>query len=455
MNSFDVKTEWSVEAIQKLIDVEGGTVDPRIYTDQTIYELEMERVFGRSWLLLGHESHIPKVGDYLTTYMGDDPVVMVRQKDGSVRAFLNQCRHRGMKLCRADAGNARAFTCPYHGWAYDIGGNLVNIPLEKEVYGEIDKSQLGARQVPSVVSYKGFVFGNWDSDAPPLEDYLGEARFYMDIMMDRSSGGTQALGGLQKWVIPCNWKFAAEQFCSDMYHVPTTHISGFLGLAPEGASPADIAITPTGQQFRSKWGGHGAGFFLGETTRQIMANTAGKKVADYWFGESSEAAEGRLGEVRAHEIGGTHMTVFPNLSFLIGLNTVRMWHPRGPNEIEVWTFTIVDANASDEIKEELRKQVARAFTAAGIFEQDDGENWVEIQGVLKGHQARKQRFNMNMGIDQESIIHPKFPGHISPVISENAARGFYSHWARMMTEPNWSTLKPNDVCHGEDCHAED
>lgn len=448
--SFDATDPWSAAAINALIDEKNGTVDPRIYTDRALYDLEMERVFGRSWLLLAHESHIPKPGDYLATYMGDDPVIVARQKDGSVRAFLNQCRHRGMRVCRTDAGNARAFTCSYHGWAYDIGGKLVNVPFEKEAYGSVDKSQWSLRSVPRIETHKGLIFGNWDEAAPPLVEYLGESAFYMDIMLDRCDRGTEVIGGIHKWVIPCNWKFAAEQFCSDMYHVPTTHLSGFLGFAPENVKPEELAVEPNGQQFRSEWGGHGAGFFLGGNGWQMMANTAGKNVADYWFNDSSNVAERRLGTVRSRQVGGTHMTVFPNLSYLIGLNTVRTWHPRGPDEIEVWAFTLVDADASDAIKEDLRKRVSRAFAAAGVFEQDDGENWVEVQSVLRGCQARKQRFNIAMGIERKAGAHPDFPGRIGAVFGEEAARGFYSHWARMMTEPSWSTLRPQ----GARCAAE-
>lgn len=140
------KRRWTDEAIRALVDQDKGLLDPRIYADQDLYEIELERVFARSWLLLGHEAHIPKTGDYLTTYMGEDPVIMVRQKDGSIKVFLNQCRHRGMRICRSDAGNAKAFTCTYHGWAYDIAGNLGQRALRKRGFLRSKRRRLRLRQ---------------------------------------------------------------------------------------------------------------------------------------------------------------------------------------------------------------------------------------------------------------------------------------------------------------------
>ncbi|MBP2279118.1 Rieske 2Fe-2S domain-containing protein [Sphingomonas sp. PL20] len=125
------KSLWSDQQILDMVNEETGRLNPAVYSDESLYELELERVFGRSWLLLGHESQLKKPGDFVTNYMGEDPVIVVRQKDGSIKVFLNQCRHRGMRICRADAGNAKAFTCTYHGWAYDTGGNLVSVPFEK------------------------------------------------------------------------------------------------------------------------------------------------------------------------------------------------------------------------------------------------------------------------------------------------------------------------------------
>jgi benzene/toluene/chlorobenzene dioxygenase subunit alpha len=436
-----LRKNWNASEMQALFDERAGRIDPRIYTDEDLYQLELERVFGRSWLLLGHESQIKKPGDYTTNYMGEDPVLVVRQKDGSIAVFLNQCRHRGMRICRSDAGNAKAFTCSYHGWAYDTAGNLVNVPFEAESFACLNKkewSPLKAR----VATYKGLIFANWDPDAPDLDTYLGDAKFYMDHMLDRTEAGTEAIPGVQKWVIPCNWKFAAEQFCSDMYHAGTTsHLSGILAGLPDGVELADLAPPTVGKQYRALWGGHGTGFYIGDPN--LLLAIMGPKITSYWTeGPASEKAAQRLGSVeRGSKLMAEHMTVFPTCSFLPGINTVRTWHPRGPNEVEVWAFTVVDADAPDDIKEEFRRQTLRTFSAGGVFEQDDGENWVEIQHILRGHKARSRPFNAEMSMGQTVDNDPVYPGRISNnVYSEEAARGMYAQWLRMMTSPDWAAL---------------
>lgn len=257
-------TGWTRESVMALVDEQTGTIDPRIYTDERLYELELDRIFSRAWLFVAHRAQIPEPGDYFATYMGEDPVLVVRQRDRSVKVFLNQCRHRGMKICRVDGGNARSFMCPYHGWAYDLAGNLVSVPREQDGYlGEIDKSEWGAIQVAHVDEYKGLIFATWDPNAPSLLAYLGEAVWYMDTFLDRVDGGTEAIGGVTKWVIGCNWKFAAEQFCSDMYHAPLAHISPTIAQLPPGAPMSQAQWPNRGRQFRAIRGGHGMGFFTG------------------------------------------------------------------------------------------------------------------------------------------------------------------------------------------------
>ena len=240
---------WSEEDIKNLISDESGVLDARIYNDEELYQIELERVFSRSWILMGHDSHIPNPGDFLNTYIGEDPVLVVRQKDNSIRVFLNQCRHRGMKLSRDDSGNAKAFVCTYHGWAHDIGGNLVDVPFEKQGHCDrLDKSEWAPLQA-RVDTYRGLIFANWDQEAPTLDDYLSDAKPYIDVMFNRTAAGTVAIGGIQKWIVPCNWKFAAEQFCSDMYHAGTmSHLSGVAAGLPEGVGLNDIEIPTKGQR---------------------------------------------------------------------------------------------------------------------------------------------------------------------------------------------------------------
>jgi len=382
---------------QSAFDREAGTIRASAYVDPDIYRLEVERIFRRCWLFLAHETQIPKAGDFLSTYMGEDPVVVVRQADGGVKAFLNQCRHRGMRLCRADVGKAKNFTCVYHGWVYGLDGKLVGVPLEQPAYGEIDRASWSARPVPRIARYKGLIFGCWDEHAPTFEDYLGDAAFYLDVLLDRSPAGTEAIGGIHKCVIPCNWKFAAEQFASDMYHAPVAHLSVTLStVSDRGENPR---WGTDGRQFSSELG-HGTGFFVGEGRRELYSSFVGPEVARYTVEEGMASATQRLGTPRGEQMYSQHMTVFPNFSFLPSVNTVRVWHPKGPNEIEVWAWNLVEADAPDAVKEEFRVGGLRSFSAAGIFEQEDGENWVEIQRVLQGAVAQDTVFHVGMGMGQ-------------------------------------------------------
>ncbi|MCY4499683.1 MAG: Rieske 2Fe-2S domain-containing protein, partial [Rhodospirillaceae bacterium] len=124
----------SETSIHDLVRVDDGLISRRIFVDPDIYRIELENIFAKCWLFLAHESQIPSPGDYTTNYMGEDPVLIWRGLDGKVRAFLNSCRHRGMRVCRTDAGNARQFACPFHGWTYGSNGELKTVPSLEDSY---------------------------------------------------------------------------------------------------------------------------------------------------------------------------------------------------------------------------------------------------------------------------------------------------------------------------------
>jgi 3-phenylpropionate/trans-cinnamate dioxygenase subunit alpha len=430
-----------------IADIGNGLIPPTVYTDPDLYELELANVFGRSWLFLAHDSQLPKPGSFVQTYMGEDPVLVVRQRDGSVKAFLNQCRHRGMRICRFDAGTAKTFTCSYHGWAYDLEGNLINVPAEQPVYhGEIDKARWSTQRVPRIAEVNGFYFGCWSAETPEFADYLGDMAWFFEAVTGRYDGGLELVPGTSKWVIDCNWKFAAEQFASDMYHVPISHASAQIALRETGGHEFPLYEAP-GRQFTEN--GHGTG---GPWVPALVIpgmDAIHGPVWEEWLAENQEEVYRRVGRERALKTNG-HSTIFPNFSWLSITNTMRVWHPRGPGQMEVWAWTYVPKGAPEKVKEAVRQGVQYSFSPAGIFETDDGENWTEIQLVLRGWKARSGHFNVQMGRGHEEREVAGVPGVTNQQVAETAARGFYQRWSDLIRGLSWEQIADLDAQRGQE-----
>jgi 3-phenylpropionate/trans-cinnamate dioxygenase alpha subunit len=277
---------------------------------------------------------------------------------------------------------------------------------------------------------------------PSLNEYLGDMKYYIDFYFDRREGGVEIVGGVTKVKIPANWKMAAEQFAGDSYHAQFTHISNFSVIAPterrQNAEEAKIGnerYVMSGRQFTSPFG-HGTGFL--NQRGMGFASTGGDPIIDAYEASILPEIEARLGADRRH-MNGLHCTVFPNFSWLNPARTLRVWHPKGPDAFEVWSFAFVDKQAPEDVKQATRWVTQMQFGPTGLAEQDDGENWGLISGNLagRGPQVHKMPLNYAMGLGHEGLD-PTFPGQVSPhLFGESAQRMFYRRWAEFMTSAEW------------------
>lgn len=420
--------------LDRLCDMQEGRMAGKIFWDSGIYEQELEKIFARCWLFVAHESQIPKAGDYVATTLGEDEVLVVRQKDQSIKVLINACPHRGNKVCFAEAGNARGFICNYHGWAFGPDGALRGMH-ESGVYEQsgFDKSRQGLREA-RVASYKGLVFATFAADAPSLEDYLGPMAWYLDVILDNDEGGTEFVGGCIRSTYECNWKIAAENFVGDILHAGWTHDSAAQAML--GGAVTKVSELP--ESYQVNWNGHGYEF-----ARDLVGNAAvlGESAINKYLHLHSPKAAERLGEFRARMLGAvSSFTVFPNFSFLPGQNTVRVWQPRGPNRIELYTWVIVNRNAPAEVKEKWRRGAMMTFSPTGVFEMDDGENWEYCTKTSRGKVTRYQDLYVGLGMDTR-LTDTELPGNVfKGQLNEANARAYYQRWKDLLQARSWAEV---------------
>ena len=429
----------------KLVDLDKGIISREIFVSEEIYQEELEKVFAQSWLFIGHESQVPKPGDYFVSCMGEESVILCRDRADQLHVFLNSCRHRGMKVCRYDEGNTPVFTCPYHGWSYANDGKLVGVPYFKDAYHEkLDKSQLGLVEVAQLENYKGSIWATWDKSAPAFDEYIGGFKIFLDLLLDTwdgQEGGTEVFGGVEKWMIPCNWKFPAENFIGDRYHNISHRSVDMVGIGPSGQGRRDTTERNGSRSldicFPAQ--GHGTLAFLRAQDADIVSAYQDSPVINEYFQWCEEQRKRLRGEY-SRLLGGP-ATVFPNMSYLPRQpRSIAMWHPRGPAQTEAWRWYLVDKHAPQEVKKFLRHYYIRYSGPGGLTEQDDMENWNYAHAASSGVIARRYPYNYQMGLGlgvrdfKDGGV--ELPGLVLDTTGARAGeqnqRALYTRWSALM-----------------------
>ena len=415
-----------------LVQPDAGRINRRIFGDAQIHELELERIFARCWLFVGHESQIPRAGDFVTTYMGEDPVILARGPNGEIGVFLNNCAHKGRTVCQLDRGNTKLFTCPYHGWSFRTDGSLSGVPYTQEAYyGDIDRRSLGLKRVAQVDSFRGLIFATWDPTAPSLIDYLGDMAWYLDIALNRTEAGTQLIGPPQKFQVHANWKTGAENFISDFQHAQTiAHTSALKALQGN-----DFRAAVSDGVQANPAPGHGLFMFRANDDPRTQGSVHFMKM-------HTPEAPNRLGQLRGTgQIDPIAGTIFPNLSFnmMPGIPNLRVWMPKGPHDMEVWTWGLVDAGLPDAVKMQMYRSFQFMFGVGGVVEQDDGDQWQEVSESAAGWIGRNEWSHIGMGLGHE-FRDPELPGELGLLISESNVRAFYRRWRDLLLADTWAEL---------------
>jgi phenylpropionate dioxygenase-like ring-hydroxylating dioxygenase large terminal subunit len=435
-----------------MVDASKGTVERQIFSDQEIYERELEHIFARAWNFMCHESQVPNTGDFFLTYIGEDRVIVVRDKNGDPRVLLNTCRHRGNAVCRAEEGHATSFMCTYHGWTYDLQGRLVGVPGFKDYYHEdLNREEWGLISAAKVAAYRGFIFATLDPQAPDLEDYLGDVG-RIGLSLISAHGDVKVVSGIQKYTIGCNWKLAVDNLF-DWYHPQISHASAMqTGVGAPKRKPEDPPpppMDPNNNPFNGpnlvmlgEYGHAIGGPLLTPQLKQIMAMLGnGDPIFDQSYRDKPEAIE-QLGPVGLQVLG--HPNIFPNLWVASNCTQLSLRVPKGPHATEIWWFTLVDRNLPEET---WTAQVASAnhiFGPAGLLEQEDGENWDQSTRGTMGTVSRRFPLNFSMNRGRGEVIEDELgPPRIETNINEHPQLWTYRAWSEWMAADSWQELKAN------------
>ena len=394
--------------------VEPDRVHKTVYTDRAIFDAEMERIWERTWVYCGHESQVKAPGDYHAVTIGRQPMVMVRQADGSVQVLYNRCPHRGVQLVGNQCGNTgSAFVCSYHAWSFWLDGSVRAIPLAKGYEGTRmtrDNPDCSMKRAARVDSYRGFVFASLHDDVAPLAEFLGEARIAFDDMCDRSPlGEVEVVPICHRVIQHSNWKFFMENQL-DALHPSVTHQSTGISAgrvekrlkAEQGSAPLYYHYLSTFASSFEQWDnvqtlnfprGHG-----------ILKAYMGLRPQDPDTKEYEALLVQAYGHDKTEEYLSRsihHVLVYPYLSVQSPLQQLRCLRPIGPDKTlsEIWHFRL--RGAPEAIYRRSLWYYNLVNSPATMINADDLENWTKGQWGLQSNGGDWVSFHRDYGRDTE------------------------------------------------------
>lgn len=364
-------------AFEDLVQPEQGRVNSLIYTDASIFDEEMRRIFYSTWVFVAHDSEVPEVGDYKTTYIGRVPVIVTRSEDGQLHVVVNRCAHRGATVCQRELGNANFFKCEYHGWVYDNTGQLKGVTLRSGFQpGEIPEG-LRLDRAPRVDVYQGCIFASLSERGPSLRDHLGGVAGYLDEWVSRSPSGKLTVAGVSRQRYNGNWKLQVEgsneRYHAEFLHRVDTQMSG--RLAARQGTTVGAKRTPVEADER------GIDLGNGHSVMEIPPGYGTVQLGKYST-ELVDQATAAMGTSDPSVILGPYwrMMVFPNVAF--ASTHFRVIRPINVDLTEVAQYYF-DVPGWPESANLIRKREEESFYgAAGFGAPDDFEMFTRIQRGL-------------------------------------------------------------------------
>ena len=426
------------EAIRAL--VRDREVHKDLFIDQELFDLEMKHLFANTWIYVGHASQVPKPGDYITTTIGDQPVIMVRHTDATVRVLHNRCAHKGVEICADPAGHTgKFFRCPYHAWTYKTDGSLLSIPLKKgyENTGFDDcEARRGMAPVGAVEVYRDFVFCRLNPQGIDFDSFFGPSLTTIDNMVDRSpEGRLEVAGGVMRYLHGCNWKMLVDNQ-TDTCHPMVAHESSagtavkVWEHAPAG-TPKPMAVELFAP-FVSSYE------FFENMGIRIWPNGHGHTgVADSIHADYSpvpgyhEAMVAAHGEERTRQILGDvrHNTVyFPNIMVKGPIQTLRLFRPLAADRTLVESYTFRLVGAPDLLFERTLMYNRLINAPTSVVGHDDLEMYERAQRAL--HSRALDWVNVGRLFDPAELAQDTA---VTNGTNEWQMRAQYRAWARFMT----------------------